>query len=170
MSFENIAVLDNRLILIKEIDIRVPISSFIDSSEEQCFTVNIDDPELIHICIFKEALTGYKSEDSGFVYKRFLEKLLQSSKVTIEHKSIFHQWNLYGLCFEKYKGREPTSEEKESYYARSFERINERLNNNKDILWRQYREQMYFQPSDPFLESFNKSAKILKEKCHISKK
>ena len=67
-------------------------------------------------------------------------------------------------------GREPTSEEKESYYARSFERINERLNNNKDILWRQYREQMYFQPSDPFLESFNKSAKILKEKCHISKK
>ena len=89
MSFENIAVLDNRLILIKEIDIRVPISSFIDSTEEQCFTVNIDDPELIHICIFKEALTGYKSEDSGFVYKRFLEKLLQSSKVTIEHKSSF---------------------------------------------------------------------------------
>ena len=164
MNFENMTILNNKLTLIEEVKVKVPILSRSNSIEDQSFTVDSNDPELIHIFIFLNDLTGFSAKNSELVYERILEKFLRSSKVSINNKSIFHQWNIYGLSYENYKGRKPTSMEKELYYAKSFERLNGRLNSNKDIAWNEYLNQIYYQSSNSYLKSFNKS------KRHLAKK
>ncbi len=164
MNFENMTILNNKLTLIEEVRVKVPILSRSNYIEDQSFTVDSNDPELIHIFIFLNDLTGFSAKNSELVYERILEKFLRSSKVSINNKSIFHQWNIYGLSYESYKGRKPTSMEKELYYAKSFERLNERLNSNKDIAWKEYLDQIYYQSPNSYLESFNKS------KRHLAKK
>tara|TARA_B100001093_G_scaffold513395_1_gene585240 strand:+ start:2652 stop:3164 length:513 start_codon:yes stop_codon:yes gene_type:complete len=170
MSFENITILDNKLTLIEGVRIKVPILSISNSFDDQSFIVDLDDPELIHIFIFLNDLTGFSSKNSEFVYERILEKLLRSSKVSINNKTIFHQWNIYGLSYESYKRREPSTIERESYYAKSYERLNAKLNGNREIIWKEYLDQIYYLQSNSYLESFNVSVKNSVKQNQKSKK
>jgi hypothetical protein len=170
MSFENITILDNKLTLIERVKVKVPILSISDSFADQSFTVDLDDPELIHIFIFLNDLTGFSSKNSEFVYERILEKLLRSSKVSINNKTIFHQWNIHGLSYESYKRREPSTIERESYYAKAYERLNAKLNGNREIIWKEYLDQIYYLQSNSYLESFNVSLKNSVKQNQKSKK
>jgi hypothetical protein len=170
MGFENILILDNKLTLVEEVEIKIPIIIESSSFENQSFTVASKDQELIHIFIFSKVLMDYATQNWSLVYERILEKLLRSSKVSINNKSIFHQWNIYGLSFENISSREPKSMEKELYYAKSFERLNERLNGNKDVIWKEYLDHIYYQTPNSYIESFNACSKSLEKKIKKTKK
>ncbi len=159
MSFENILILNNKLTLVTEVEIKIPIIS----CENQSFTIASKDRELIHIFIFSNVLGDFLLKEHQIVYERILEKLLRSPKVSINNKSIFHQWNIYGLSYENFTSIKPSSSEQELYYARSFERLNGRLNGNKDIIWKEYLDHIYYQTPYPHIESFNVSVKNLQK-------
>tara|TARA_Y100000739_G_scaffold136476_1_gene117478 strand:- start:456 stop:962 length:507 start_codon:yes stop_codon:yes gene_type:complete len=168
MGFENILILNNKLTLVTEVEIKIPIILECDSYENQSFIIASKDRELIHIFIFAKVLTDFLSKDYHIVYERIFEKLLRSSKVSINNKSIFHQWNIYGLSYKNFTGIKPSSSEQELYYARSFERLNGRLNGNKDIIWKEYLDHIYYQAPNPHpnphIESFNVSVKNFENK------